>query len=68
MPIYIIRKNSEYALAERLGIIKFDGAWRQFVFYPDADTRWSSGCMDLINNFIKDRNQKWRKSILRRRK
>ena len=67
-PIYIIRKDSSSALAERLGLIKFSGRWRQFVFYPDEGTFWSSGCLDIVNKFVIKKNKAWRDKIRRRNK
>ncbi len=33
----------------RLGVIEWWGAWRQYVFVPDENTIFSAGCMrDLI--------------------
>ncbi len=38
-----------------LGIIKWDGGWRQYVFELDGDngtTIWSGGCLKQITDFI----------------
>lgn len=49
---WVVRKNSHYALAERLGMIKWFGRWRQYVFIPDQNTVWSSGCLTQISEFL----------------
>ncbi len=36
-----------------LGEIAWYVGWRQYCFFPSANTVFSSGCMDDINNFIK---------------
>ena len=52
---------------DHLGYIVFDGAWRQYVFAPAADTKWSVGCHDQISVFLKKQNEKWRKKIQKRK-
>lgn len=47
----------------QLGFIKFDGAWRQYIFLPDAHTKWSASCNDQISAFLKEQNSKWRRKI-----
>lgn len=47
---------------EHLGIIKWYGAFRKYIHYPDNDTGWSDDCMDLVSNFLKKLNKRhWRK-------
>lgn len=46
---------------DKLGYIKFRGAWRQFVFEPSCNTFWSHGCLEQIVEFLKKQNKKWRK-------
>lgn len=41
-------KSSDF----QLGIIKWHGPWRQYCFFPTADTLYSKGCLEDINNFI----------------
>lgn len=36
----------------RLGLIKWFGRWRQYVFFPESKTVFSKGCMADINSFI----------------
>jgi hypothetical protein len=59
-PIYTVRKDSDKSLGELLGVITFDGAWRQFVFIPSPKTEWSSGCLTLIAGKLEELNQQWR--------
>lgn len=35
-----------------LGIIKWNGSWRQYCFYPDSYTHWARGCLKEIYEFI----------------
>lgn len=37
----------------KLGIIKWYGAWWQYVFYPEKETLYSKGCMEDIIEYIK---------------
>lgn len=37
----------------KLGTIKWYGGWRQYVFEPCSDTRWSWDCLQELSNFIK---------------
>jgi hypothetical protein len=50
--LYSVRKDSKNSLGELLGIIKWNGAWRQYCFYPESLTFWSYGCMQEITNFL----------------
>lgn len=63
MPLYIVRKDSSSSMAERLGLIKFSGKWRQFVFWPDNETMWSFGCLEIVNKFLDKVNKRWRNSL-----
>jgi hypothetical protein len=36
-----------------LGSIYYYPKWKEYVFYPNDDTIWSSGCMQEIIDFIK---------------
>lgn len=66
--IYSVRKKCIRFLdgAIELGKIRWHGAWRQFVFYPDSDTLWSIGCLTIINKFLKKLNDKHRNKLKRR--
>ncbi len=64
---FAVRKDVEKKfLAQYLGEIKWNGAWRQYCFYPDNDTFWNSSCMQEIVNFCTEITQversKWRKN------
>lgn len=59
--LFAVRRDDKTGMAHLLGLIKFDGAWRQYVFCPESGTKWSSGCMQGINSFCDDQTIKWRK-------
>ena len=44
----VVSKSSH----EILGQIRWYPCWRQYVFFPEADTLYSNGCMEVILNFI----------------
>ena len=46
-----------------LGYVKFDGAWRRFIFEPDAHTKWSPSCLDQVSAFCKEQTKKWRNGL-----
>ena len=66
MPIYVVRKDDAHAAGARLGLIKFSGAWRQYVFHPDSGTFWNRDCLDKINGFLHEKNQEWREAHKRK--
>lgn len=35
-----------------IGTIKWNGAWRQYCFYPDYETHWARGCLAEVQEFI----------------
>ncbi len=35
-----------------LGVIKWHGAWRQYCFFPAAETLWSRGCLADVIDFL----------------
>ncbi len=37
---------------KHLGIIRWFGRWRQYVFEPEAGTVWSCGCLSDVISFI----------------
>lgn len=37
-----------------LGEVKWYGPWRQYCFFPDGYTVFSAGCMDDINDFMRN--------------
>lgn len=64
-PIYTVRKEDARGVS-RLGVIKFRGAWRQYVFYPDEGTYWNHECLDKIIAFMLDSNVAWREAHRRK--
>ena len=58
--IYMVRRNDKMGYGHLLGLIKFDGGWRQYVFEPAENTKWSSGCIDRISLFCKLKTKAWR--------
>lgn len=48
---------------DHLGYIKFDGAWRQFIFEPCIGTKWSFSCCDQISKFLVEQNKKWKNKL-----
>lgn len=54
--------NENYDSVEtHLGLIKWNGAFRQYWFEPNNDTGWSADCMDLVSAFLKETNKRYRK-------
>lgn len=39
--------------ANRLGVIKWYGPWRQYVFFPDLGTLFNAECLNDIQSYIK---------------
>ena len=37
-----------------IGEIKWNGAWRQYCFYPDYSTHWARGCLKEIVEFMEE--------------
>ncbi len=64
--LYAVRKDDHTGLAEYIGGISFDGRWRQYVFIPESDTKWSAGCQQGITDFLNKINVKWRRKIIYR--
>jgi len=63
--IFAIRRDDEKGCGRFLGIIAWDGAWRQYVSCFEPDTKWSAGCKEEIAKFeremTKKQREKWRK-------
>ena len=64
--IFAVRRDDEKVCAGHyLGVIAWDGAWRQYVFCADPDTKWSAGCKEEIAKFerkmTKKQRDKWKK-------
>ena len=52
---------------ENLGLIKFSGAWRQFIFEPSSNTIWNYSCLEQVSKFLVEQNNKWRNGISRKK-
>lgn len=65
--IYSVYKEEDGG-REHLGIIKWYGAFRQYIHYPDAGTGWSKTCNVLINNFLDKVNKRHRNKLRKRKK
>jgi hypothetical protein len=48
--IAVINKHHQ----EIIGEIKWFGKWRQYCFYPYDETVWNIGCLEAIQETIKD--------------
>lgn len=63
--IYDVFKDMDDEPREHLGIIKWNCGFRKYWFLPDNDTGWSDDCMDLVSDFLRRVNKryksKWRK-------
>ena len=46
-----------------LGFIKWYGSFRQYCFYPENDTMFSKGCLELINCFLDKVNKRHRNKL-----
>lgn len=64
--IYIVEKDHEYGL--RLGEVRWHGAFRQYCFYPEKDSMFSKGCLELINNFLDKKNKRHRNKLRKKKK
>ena len=49
----IVQVKSISAQHTLLGTIKWHGAWRQYVFHPEAGTLFNRGCLDDIQQVLK---------------
>jgi len=54
-PRYMIRNNRS---GDLLGVIAWYASWRQFCFFPEADTVWSNGCLADVQDAIKSAEQR----------
>lgn len=57
---YVIISNSDNT---SLGEVKWFGRWRQYCFFPDADTVWNKECLKDIIDFTDRMNQEHRATI-----
>ena len=63
LPIYIVKnKTTDF----ELGVVKFCGAWRKFVFNPNADYDdliFDAGCLLDISIFLRDKTVEWKAGL-----
>ena len=50
-----------------LGVIKFYGAWRKYVFAPQPNTIFEPICLGDITNFLNNLTNAWRAEQQRKR-
>ena len=65
--LYAVRSDNKRAYGELIGIIKFDGGWRQYVLFPEPNTKWSAGCKEAISKFEREITNKWRNKLRRKK-
>ena len=58
--VFAVRRDDQKGCGHYLGSIEWDGAWRQYVFFPDSETKWSAGCKEEIAKFEREMNKKQR--------
>lgn len=46
---------------DQIGIIQWDGGWRQYVFTAFPSTIWSSGCLKDVQEFIEALMAEWKR-------
>lgn len=56
--IYRIMKRESWATNVGLGYIKWYGAWRKYVFFPDKNTLWDNNCLNMIIRFLDKINKR----------
>lgn len=63
--LYAVRRDDGTGMGALLGLIRFDGRWRQYTFQPETDwqTIWSASCLSGISKFLEKINKKWRKKV-----
>ena len=61
--LFAVRKNDRTGIGYLLGTIKFDGGWRQYILFPEPNTKWSSSCKKAIADFEEKQTKKWRKNL-----
>ena len=51
---------------DRLGTVRWYGAWRQYAFYPEPETIWNRDCLREVAGFLDDAmaGQKLRRAVL----
>lgn len=63
LPIYIVKnKKTDF----KLGVVKFCGSWRKFVFNPNADYDdliFDAECLQDIITFLNNKTEEWRANL-----
>jgi hypothetical protein len=59
MPAYAVENKSH----ERLGMVRFSGAWRKYTFHPESGMLFDSVCLLEIATFISSATAKWREGL-----
>jgi len=47
---HVINKES----LDLLGVIKWNGGWRKYAFYPNSDTYYEEDCLNNISEFLEE--------------
>jgi hypothetical protein len=63
--LFTIRRDDDREYGYLLGVIKFDGGWKQYLTFFEPDTKWSAGCKKKIAEFEEIINKKWRDEHLK---
>jgi hypothetical protein len=52
---------------DRLGTVKWYGAWRQYAFFPERETVWNHACLRQLAHFLDDamRGQELRRAVMK---
>ena len=54
------RKTQRWAIWNHsgvyLGVVKWEGGWRQYVFWPEPSTLWAASCLTDLAAFVADLN------------
>lgn len=61
--VFAVRRDDKKGCARYLGSIEFSGAWRQYVFCPEPETKWSSGCKKKMCEFEDMLNKQWKEGL-----
>lgn len=40
-----------------LGVVKWEGTWRQYVFWPEPSTIWAASCLSDLAEFVRELNE-----------
>ena len=59
MPVYAVENKQ----IERLGLVRFNGAWRKYTFHPESGMLFDSTCLLEIATFCSSATAKWREGL-----